>query len=111
MTTYTDPHRLPRPEPQDYIAASGENIRIAIGDLADAANRELGQLAKTTEDALHASTVDAQAVQLTAPVDGYHTTTGQGNHRIPFRLPVAASRVRVHFANRNDANDTGYTVP
>src|SRR5699024_1888523 len=44
-------------------------------------------------------------------VDGYSTTNGQGNHRIPFRLPVAASRVRVHFANRHDANDTGYTVP
>lgn len=111
MTTYTTPYGLPRPEPLDKIAAAQENLRLAIGGLADAANRELGQLEKRAENAITAASPTPQAVQLTTPVDGYHTTTGQGNHRIPFRLPVAASRVRVHFANRNDANDTGYTVP
>lgn len=111
MTTYTTPYRLPRPEPLDKIAAAQESLRISIGDLADAANRELGQMAIRTEAAVAASAATSQAVQLTTPVDGYYNVGVQGNHRLPFRLPVAASRVRVHFANRNDANDTGYTVP
>ena len=111
MTTYTNPYRLPRPEPLDKIAAAQENLRISIGALADATNRELGQMAIRTEAAVAASAPTSQAVQLTTPVDGYHTTIVQGNHRLPFRLPAGASRVRVHFANRNDANDTDYAVP
>lgn len=110
MTTYTNPYRLPRPEPLDKIASAQENLRLAIGDLADASNREIGALAKQTEIAVQASAATSQAVQLTTPVDGYYTTNKQMNHRVPFRLPVNASRVRVHFANRNDANDTTYNV-
>lgn len=111
MTTYTTPYRLPKPEPLDKIAAAQENLRIAISALADASNRELGQMASRTEDAVAAAAATPQAVQLTTPVDGYYTNNTQMNHRVPFRLPVAASRVRVHFANRNDANDTTYSVP
>lgn len=111
MTTYTTPYRLPRPEPLDKIAAAQENLRIAIGDLADATNREVGHLEKRAEGAIAAAAPSPQAVQLTTPVAGWHSGATQGNQRIPFRLPVPASRVRAHFANRNDADDTDYTNP
>ena len=44
MTEYTTPHRLPKPEASDRIASPQENLRTAIGGLADAVERELSLL-------------------------------------------------------------------
>lgn len=44
------------------------------------------------------------ALNLTTPVNGYYETSNAMNHRVPFKLPVRATRYRLHIAARNDAN-------
>lgn len=48
---------------------------------------------------------------LTTSVDGYITNNAANNYRIPFKLPVTATRFRIHVANRNDASGAEYAVP
>lgn len=49
MTSYTSNHSLPKPDSNDLIAAISDNLRIDIGNLAEATDRELDAGAAVTK--------------------------------------------------------------
>lgn len=115
MTSFTPVYNLPKPDPTDKIASALESLRLAIGTLGDATERELGAAETRSEAARALAAKRSVAVQLTTSVDGYLEESYAQNVRIPFRtsmnVPGGQTRVRVHIANYNDASDTAYVIP
>lgn len=111
MTTYTQPYNLPRPEAGDYIANPVDNLRLDLGDLADATNRELGTFYAKVKPAMDSTSPKSVGIPLNTSAAGFRSRTIQLNQRIPFRLPVDAKRVRMHVANYADSEDLPFVSP